>query len=75
MNELRLYLKSLSHDDRAAYARACGTSVGYLRKAISVGARFDGALCLLLDKHSGGKVSKARLRPDIWPELVEPSAA
>lgn len=71
METLRKYINSLSIDDREAYALACGTSIGYLRKAISVKQRFDGALCRLLDEHSGGKVRKQDLRPDIWPELLD----
>jgi hypothetical protein len=71
MEKLRIYLNSLPADRREAYAKACGTSVGYLRKAISLQQRFDGALCRLLDKNSGGVIRKQDLRPDIWPELLE----
>lgn len=71
MKNLRAYLNSLHQADREAYAVACGTTVNYLRKAISVGSQFDGALARLLDENSGGVVKKAELRPDIWPELVE----
>ncbi len=70
MEKLRLYLNSLSVNDREAYAAACGTSVNYLRKSISIGSRFDGALARLLDVHSNGHVKKWELRPDIWPELA-----
>jgi hypothetical protein len=74
MENLRLYLNSLSQKDREAYALACGTSVNYLRKAISKNQKFDGALCRLLDENSNGVICKADLRPDIWPELVKNSA-
>jgi len=70
MEKLRLYINSLSQEDREAFERACGTSIGYLRKAISLGQKFDGALCRLLDENSYGEVRKEELRPDIWPELI-----
>jgi len=70
METLRLYLNSLSVNDREAYAAACGTSVNYLRKSISIGSRFDGALARKLDQYSNGHVQKWELRPDVWPELV-----
>lgn len=67
MQTLRSYLKSLNPDQQDAYARRCGTSLGYLRKALSKGQRFDGALARLLWDHSHGQVSRHELRPDIWP--------
>lgn len=74
MDTLLHYLNSLSPSEQAAYAARCGTTVGYLRKAISKRQRFDGALARLLDEQSGGYVKKAMLRPDIWPELAEQEA-
>lgn len=74
MENLRLYLNSLSPKDREAYALACGTTVNYLRKAICKKQKFDGALCRLLDENSDGKVRKEELRPNIWPELVKSAA-
>jgi len=70
MENLLLYINSLTPEQRDAYADACGTSIGYLRKAISTGQKFDGALARLLDENSNGKVKKYELRPDIWPELI-----
>jgi hypothetical protein len=70
MDKLRQYLKSLSKEQKVAYALACGTTLGYLRRSISVNQRLDGRTCRLLDEHSGGFVKKQDLRPDIWPELV-----
>lgn len=69
METLRKYLNSLPRQDQRDYAIRCGTTVNYLRNAISNKKRFDGALCLRLEKESGGKVKKHELRPDIWPEL------
>lgn len=75
MDELRIYLNSLSHVAQVAYAKRCGTTVGYLRKAISTKPKLDGALCRLLDENSGGLVSRAKLRPDIWPDLNSEAVA
>ena len=70
MEKLRNYLNSLTVEEQHDYAIRCGTTLAYLRKAISVKARMDGELCRLLDEHSGGKVPKEELRPGIWPELL-----
>lgn len=69
METLRIYLKSLEPRQQDAYARRCGTSLGYLRKALSVGQRFDGGLVRMLWDHSHGQVSRHELRPDIWPTV------
>lgn len=68
MDKLRHYLNSLSLEQQDAYAKRCGTSIGYLRKACTTKPQLDGALCRMLDEESDGKVPRASLRPDIWPE-------
>lgn len=70
MEELRDYLATMEPDDQAAYAKRAGTTIGYLRKAISKGQRFDGALVRRLFEESGGAVTREGLRPDIWPPLA-----
>lgn len=61
----------MAPSQQAKYAEVCGTTIGYLRKAMSKGQRFDGALVRLLHIESAGAVSLTDLRPDIWPtELV-----
>jgi DNA-binding transcriptional regulator YdaS (Cro superfamily) len=70
MEELRFYINSLSTEQREAFATACGTSIGYLRKAICIGSKLDGALARRVEEASFGHVKKEMLRPDIWPELV-----
>lgn len=67
MDSLRSYLSTLSPTEQADYARRSGTSIGYLRKALSIGQRFDGALVRMLHLESGGQVSLTDLRADIWP--------
>lgn len=76
MDELRKYLKSLGKiEEREAYAARAGTTLGYLRKAMSIGQRkLTPKTCVLLEKESGGMVTRQNLRPDdwkdIWPELA-----
>jgi len=67
METLRTYLATLSVPDQASYAVRCGTTIGYLRKALSTKPQFDGALALRLDEESKGAVRRTDLRPDIWP--------
>ena len=66
METLRAYLATLSTDDQAAYAKRCGTTIGYLRKALSTKPRLDGALVRKLDEQSAGQVSRYDLRPDVF---------
>lgn len=67
MQSLRNYLNSLTVAEQTAYAKRCGTSIGYLRKVLSVKQKLEGAVCVLLDENSGGAVPRSELRPDIWP--------
>lgn len=76
METLRTYLKTLSPLDQADFARRAGTTLGYLRKALSKGQRFGGALVRQLHVQSGGRVDLTDLRPDIWPaDEQQPSRA
>lgn len=79
MDELRAYLKSLSPDARTAYAERCGTTIGYLRKALSMRLTLRERLCARLEVESGGAVTRRSLRPDdfldVWPELAAKEAA
>ena len=67
------YLNSLPDADRQRVAATCGTSVGYLRKAISTGQKLGPALCVSIEKATDGSVTRRDLRPDdwflIWPEI------
>jgi hypothetical protein len=66
METLRAYLKTLDPSEQDAYATRCGTSIGYLRKALSTKPKLDGATVRRLWDHSHGKVSRHELRGDIW---------
>jgi len=70
MDTLRTHLSNLSPAEQAAYAKRAGTSIGYLRKALSIGQRFDGALARRLDEESAGQVQRNDLRPDIFGETT-----
>ncbi len=73
MDTLRNYLLTLTPAEQEAYARRCGTSIGYLRKALSNARRspgrrapFKGALVRLLWQESGGQVDRYELLPDVF---------
>lgn len=74
MEALRRYLNSLPLPEQEAYARRCGTTIGYLRKAISTKAKLGDGLVVELDRESGGAVRCEDLRPDIDWAYVRASA-
>lgn len=73
MEELRIYLNALSLDEQRSFALLCGTSIGYLRKALSKNHELGPALCVLIEEASRGVVTRKNLHPgdwaSIWPEL------
>lgn len=73
--ELRTYLNGLPPDEQASFAARCGTTVGYLRKAISTGQRLGADLCVSIERESNKAVTRQELRPDdwknFWPELSD----
>lgn len=70
MKELLAYLNSLAPDGQRDFARRCGTTIGYLRKAISVGQRLGESLCINIDRESGGAVRCEDLAPAVdWAYL------
>ena len=62
--KLRAYLNSLPLDAQRDFARRCGTTLGYLRKAITRKQRHDVVLCIAIERESGRKVRCEDLRPD-----------
>jgi hypothetical protein len=74
METLRAYLATLSVQDQAAYAKRCGTSIGYLRKALSTKPNIDGGLVRRLADESGDAVKREELRPDIWGDTEQKAA-
>lgn len=75
METLRAYLATLSPTEQSDYAARAGTTIGYLRKALSTKPRLDGALARRLDEESAGAVSRHDLRPDVFGEAPEAKAA
>ena len=70
MHEILEYLRGLSQPEREDFAERCGTSVGYLRKAVSAKQQLGIDLCLSLDRESGGVLRCERLFPDLdWEYL------
>jgi len=74
MDKLLKYLNRLSKEGRLRFSKACGTSEGYLRKAISVHQPLGSDLCIRIDRESAGDVSCEDLRPDVdWAYLRIPA--
>lgn len=70
MNALRDYLNGLSVTEQGRFAEACGTSLGYLRKAISVDAKIGEGLAISIERESDQRVTCEELRPDVdWAYL------
>lgn len=73
MNLLLNYLNSLAVPEQKKLAKACKTSIGYLRKACSKGQKLGPELCVSLERESFRSVTRQGLRDDwqkIWPELL-----
>ena len=75
MDTLREYLNALSLDDQEAFASRCGTSIGYLRKAISLGQRLGPDIVVSIERESGGLVRCEDLRGDVNWSYLRGSAA
>ena len=72
MEKLLQFINSMPPSERDLFAGRCGTSVSYLRKSVSLGQTLGPALCVAIERASGGQVRRADLRDDwrqIWPEL------
>lgn len=70
MDELLKYLNGLPVEARDGFAARCGTSVAYLRKAVSVGQKLGDGLCIAIERESCGAVRCESMRPDIdWAYL------
>jgi DNA-binding transcriptional regulator YdaS (Cro superfamily) len=72
--DIKTYLSSLkSAEARARFAEACGTTAGHLRNCAYEPKPPSPALCVSIERESGGLVTRQELREDwagIWPELV-----
>lgn len=70
MDELIAYLKTLNADGKSDFCQRCGTTIGYLRKASSIGQRLGESLCINIERESGGIVRCEQLRPDVDWEYI-----
>lgn len=64
-NKLRAYLNAMSTPDQEAFAERCGTTIGYLRKALSIGQALGEGLCMRIESASERAITCEDLRPDI----------
>lgn len=70
MHQILDYLRALPPSERDGFAQRCGTTVGYLRKAASVGQRLKAEVCINIERESARAVTCEELRPDIdWAYL------
>lgn len=73
MDELFTYLKTLPDTAaREAFAKTCGTSLGYLYNCKSAGRQLGPAACVAVEAATVGRVMRWHLRDDwrdIWPEI------
>lgn len=71
MNDTLLnYINSLEPDAREDFAQRAGTSINYLRKAISTKQPLGPALCINLERESHGALRCEALRSDVdWAYL------
>ena len=65
MEKLRKYLATLTPPDQAAFARRCGTTIGYLRKILCTKGRLGESIVIALERESGRKVRCEDMRPDV----------
>ena len=86
MDKLLAYLNGLPPDDQKAFAARCNSTVGYLRKACSVGQQLGEMLCLRIGIESAGAIKPEDLAPNVdwqylrgalikWPELAQVPAS
>lgn len=74
MDELRVFLNSLSTQEQNEFSLRCGTTISYLRKAISKKTIFSAELCVRIERESLNAVTRKDLVPnwqERWPELVD----
>jgi len=70
MEKLRTYINDLPKHEQINFAERCETSIGYLRKALSIGQKIGESLCINIDRESKGAVRCEDIRPDIdWAYL------
>lgn len=70
MEALRKYLNDLTPEAQENFAVRCGTSIGYLRKAISAEQKIGEKIVIAIERESAGTVRVESVRPDVdWAFL------
>ncbi|TAN86149.1 MAG: Cro/Cl family transcriptional regulator [Gallionella sp.] len=64
MQKLLDYLNSLPKERQDQFAAACGTTVGYLRKAVCIKQPIGDAIVIAIERETDGLVTVEELRPD-----------
>lgn len=70
--DFRTYFYSLDDKTRARFAKKCQSSVGHFGNVIAGSRQVGPKLAVLIERHSGGLVTRQEIRSDwveIWPEL------
>jgi DNA-binding transcriptional regulator YdaS (Cro superfamily) len=65
MECIRTYLNKLPLDQQERFASRCGTTVGYLRKAVSAEQRIGEDIAINMERESGGEIRCEAVRPDV----------
>ena len=65
MEALRDYLNSLSVPEQTKFAERCGTTIGYLRKAISKKQELGIELVMEIEKNSKNGVRCEQMLPNV----------
>ena len=70
MEKLHEYLKTMTPSEQRKFADRCGTSLGYLRKAVSVGQKIGVELAVAIQRESRCAVLVEDLRSDVdWKDI------
>jgi len=68
--DLRNYINSLSPAAREAFEKESGTTINYLRNAVSAGKKIGADIAIAIDRASRGAVPCEEIRPDVdWEYL------
>ena len=65
MECIREYLNQLPVIEQERFAVKCGTTLGYLRKAISKGQALGENIVINMERESGRKIRCEQVRPDV----------
>ena len=65
MDKLLNHINGMSPAEQEEFAKSCGTSIGYIRKAISTGQKFGESLCMSFEEETDGAITCEELRPDL----------